>query len=108
MTPTPRHTKNTSRVDKGVGRRSTGSTASVGCDVQGLTKALTNEEMTQRRVRIVDREHPHFPESGKLTGKIITLFGTPMAELKLDNCIHGTDGCFVKHGQISIDKRAER
>jgi hypothetical protein len=66
---------------------------------------LTNDELIQKRVRIVDVEHPHYPESGKLTGKVISVLGTPMAEMALDNCVHGTSGCFVKKGQIELDKR---
>jgi hypothetical protein len=52
------------------------------------------------RVFISDREHPHCGETGVLTGKMISLFGKPMAEVKLDHCRHGTDGCFVSPGQI--------
>jgi hypothetical protein len=52
------------------------------------------------RVIICDPKHPHYPETGTLTGKIISLLGTPMAEMKLDSCRHGTDGCFVKKGQV--------
>jgi hypothetical protein len=53
------------------------------------------------RVQIVDREHPHFEEYGRFTGKIITMkfSGSDMAEVKLENCRHGTDGCFVSKGQ---------
>lgn len=52
------------------------------------------------RVQITDQHHPHFPEHGVLTGKVISVLGTTMAEVKLDHCRHGTDGCFVKVGQI--------
>jgi hypothetical protein len=54
-------------------------------------------------VQIVNREHPHFEEYGRFTGKIITMkFGrrTAMAEVKLENCRHGTDGCFVNPGDV--------
>ncbi len=57
------------------------------------------------RVQIVDPDHPHFPEHGRLTGKVITVIGTPMAEVVLDHCRHGTDGCFVKKGQIEAERR---
>jgi len=55
------------------------------------------------RVQIVNREHPHFEEYGRFTGKIITMkFGDrkPMAEVELEHCRHGTSGCFVSHGDV--------
>ncbi len=55
------------------------------------------------RVQIVNRKHPHFEEYGRFTGKIITMrFGDDrrMAEVKLENCRHGTDGCFVNYGDV--------
>lgn len=54
------------------------------------------------RVFICDPDHPHYRESGVLTGKIITMkfSGEQMAEVKLDDCKHGTDGCFVGKGQV--------
>lgn len=59
------------------------------------------------RVYICDPAHPHYGESGTLTGKVIMLLGkTPMAEVKLVDCKHGTDGCFVGKGQIRQEKRA--
>lgn len=60
------------------------------------------------RVFICDREHPHFGESGTLTGKVISLLGTPMAEVRLEDCKHGTDGCFVVKGQITQERRNGR
>lgn len=57
------------------------------------------------RVQIVDPEHPHFPEHGRLTGEVISVLGTPMAMVKLDHCRHGTDGCYVKAGQIERERR---
>lgn len=57
------------------------------------------------RVRIIDGEHPHYPEHGYLTGEVISLFGKPMAKVKLDNCMHGTDACFVSQGQIAQERR---
>lgn len=58
---------------------------------------------TQRLLMITDPAHPHYPETGRFTGKVVTMkFGDkrPMAEVKLDNCKHGTDACFVSRGQI--------
>lgn len=55
------------------------------------------------RVQIVNRNHPHFEEYGRFTGKVITLkFGRKedMAEVALENCRHGTDGCFVSRGDV--------
>jgi hypothetical protein len=55
------------------------------------------------RVQIVNRQHPHFEEYGRFTGNIITMrYGTrePMAEVKLENCPHGVDGCFVLKGEL--------
>ncbi len=56
-----------------------------------------------QRVQIVNRQHPHCEEYGRFTGRIVTMkFGTrePMAEVKLENCRHGSDGCFVSKGEV--------
>ena len=54
------------------------------------------------RIQIVNRQHPHFEEYGRFTGKIIQLkfSGEQMAEVKLESCRHGTDGCFVSAGDV--------
>jgi hypothetical protein len=52
------------------------------------------------KVIICDQTHPHYGEKGEPTGKVIKLLGRPMAEIKLDNCEHGCDACFVSKGQI--------
>lgn len=55
------------------------------------------------RVQIVNREHPHFEEYGRFTGRIVTMRfgdGKQMAEVALENCRHGTDGCFVSKGDV--------
>lgn len=54
------------------------------------------------RVQIVNRDHPHFEEYGRFTGKIITMkfSGADMAEVKLENCRHGGDACFVSRGDV--------
>lgn len=57
------------------------------------------------RVFVCDPTHPHYGESGKLTGEIISVLGTPMAKMDLDDCRHGTDGCFVSKGQVEAEKR---
>lgn len=53
------------------------------------------------RVRICDPDHPHYPETGRLNGKVISLLGKPMAEMDLDSCRHGTRGCFVSQWQVA-------
>jgi hypothetical protein len=60
------------------------------------------------RVQIVDPDHPHFPERGTLTGKIIRMkfSGHEMAEMKLDHCPHGGDACFVSKGQVESERKA--
>lgn len=55
---------------------------------------------TLPRVQIVNRKHPHFEEYGRFTGKMVTLFGKPMAEVTLEHCRHGTGGCFVSIGDV--------
>lgn len=55
------------------------------------------------RVQIVNREHPHFEEYGRFTGKVIKIkFGAQneMAEVQLENCRHGGDACFVSKGDV--------
>lgn len=55
------------------------------------------------RVQIVNRDHPHFEEYGRFTGKVITMRffnGEEMAEVKLENCRHGGDACFVCKGDV--------
>lgn len=54
------------------------------------------------RVQIVNREHPHFEEYGRFTGKVITLrfSGKSMAEVQLEQCRHGGVACFVGKGDI--------
>jgi regulator of RNase E activity RraA len=59
------------------------------------------ERMT--RVQIVNKDHPHFEEYGRFTGKIITMrFGLKkqMAEVALESCRHGVDACFVSKGDV--------
>ena len=67
--------------------------------------ALRSQAEQIGRVYISDPEHPHHGESGVLTGKMISVLGTPMAEVRLQGCKHGTDGCFVKKGQITQERR---
>lgn len=56
-----------------------------------------------QRVQIVNREHPHFEEYGRFTGKIITMKfgnGKQMAEVQLENCRHGGEACYVSKGDV--------
>ena len=60
-------------------------------------------EQALPRVQIVNRKHPHFEEYGRFTGKVIKMkfgLGNEMAEVKLEHCRHGTDGCFVGAGDV--------
>lgn len=58
------------------------------------------------RVQIVNRRHPHFEEYGRFTGKVIRPVWAKndgrgdMAEVKLEHCRHGADGCFVSKGDV--------
>lgn len=65
---------------------------------------MTNDEMKSKRVRIVNRDHPHYRETGFLTGEVVSLLGKPMARVTLEQCKHGTDACFISKGDIEIDR----
>ncbi len=67
-----------------------------------ISPDLTDEDLLVRRVRIVDTTHPHYPETGFLTGETIKVFGQPMTKVRLDPCVHGTGACFVTRGQIAL------
>ena len=61
-------------------------------------------------VVICDPDHPHAGERGELTGEVIRLKngpgdGTRMAHVRLIDCQHGTDACYVSKGQIRQDRR---
>ena len=56
------------------------------------------------KVRITNKKHPHFDETGVLEDKIIYVVGKPMIRVKLDNCIHGTDACFCKKTDFKLRK----
>lgn len=84
------------------------------CAAPGTDRARMAEEWRMTapalpRVQIVSREHPHFEEYGRFTGKVITMRfgdGREMAEVQLENCPHGGDACFVSRGDVR--KVAER
>jgi hypothetical protein len=61
------------------------------------------------RVRIVNREHPHHGEYGHFTGEVIKpVWGGKMALVKLENCQHGTDGCYVSPGDVrQVDEEGQ-
>lgn len=65
---------------------------------------MTPDRETKKlpRVQIVNRKHPHFEEYGRFTGKIIQFkhWDSRMAEVKLENCRHGGDACFVSPGDV--------
>lgn len=54
------------------------------------------------RIQIVNREHPHFEEYGRFTGKVVTMrfSGVALAEVKLEHCCHGGDACFVAKDDV--------
>lgn len=60
------------------------------------------------RVVVCDPEHPHYGESGTLTGETIqpVFQRQPMTKIKLEDCRHGTDACFVSPGQIRLERRS--
>lgn len=60
------------------------------------------ERIAAERVRIVDREHPHYGETGEFRGEVIKFryWDGKMAKIHLDACQHGTDACYVSPGQI--------
>ena len=51
-------------------------------------------------VRITDTQHPHYPEQGRLTGDVISLFGKQMLEVRLEACRHETEACFASQDQM--------
>lgn len=59
-----------------------------------------SDDITTRLFTVNDPEHPHYLESGHLTGEVVMLLGKPMAKFALDHCRHGVDACFVVHGQL--------
>lgn len=67
-----------------------------------LARETDISEPLPPRVQIVSRQHPHFEEYGRFTGLVITpkWGGADMAEVKLENCRHGSDGCFVTAGEV--------
>lgn len=67
------------------------------------SEGTTPTPETLPRVQIVNRDHPHFEEFGRFTGKIIRMKfggGGDMAEVKLEHCCHGGDACFVSKGDV--------
>jgi hypothetical protein len=70
-----------------------------------LDTFVRDEAQGFQRVQITKRTHPHFEEYGRFTGKVIKFpwgEGHLMAEVKLEHCRHGTDGCFVSRGDVRI------
>lgn len=63
---------------------------------------LMDDELIDKRVRICDRAHPHYGETGKLIGNTIWVAGALMTELRLENCQHSTRACFVGKGQVEL------
>lgn len=66
-------------------------------------------DLTKRLLMICDPAHPHYPEHGHFTGKVIVpKWGGQMAEVALENCQHGTSGCFVSKGQVRFIAEPKR
>lgn len=59
--------------------------------------STTIRQTDEVRVVITAKEHPHYGKSGVATGKVISLFGNAMAEVRFED----GDGCFVSKGQIT-------
>lgn len=57
------------------------------------------EDQTKMRLRISNPKHPHFNRIGFLTGKAVSLFGKPMAEIRFED---DEDGAFVSKGDCEI------
>jgi hypothetical protein len=74
-----------------------------GTESMTLTKPTKPADAQRIPVTITDAEHPHYGERGWLTGELITFkpTGEKMAKVELENCEHGSDGCFVTKGQVS-------
>lgn len=79
------------------------TTRDASSSVKASSDVTTGALAALPRVKIVKRSHPHVGEYGRFTGKVITMnFGKrkQMAEVKLEHCQHGTDGCFVSKGDV--------
>ena len=61
----------------------------------------------ERKIRIVNPKHPHYPETGVWTGKVIIVLGARMGKVNLDFCKHGGDSCFVQAGDIQKAEEGE-
>lgn len=69
--------------------------------------------MSNIRILIVDDKHPHVGETGYIpvVNDEITFIALPgsnkadMFEIILDNCPHGTRGCFAKQSQVKLLKK---
>lgn len=72
------------------------------------TQTLQQQASVIGRVFVCDPSHPHFGETGVMPGTVISLFGKKLAEVRFENCKHGTDGCFVSVGQVKPEARRRR
>jgi len=62
---------------------------------------MTERDSTpQPRVKVIGAKHPHRGEYGRWTGEVRTLLGKPLGLVKLENCKHGTDACYVSPTDI--------
>lgn len=63
----------------------------------------------EQKVLITEKDHPHFGETGIIKvnsrGKVVLTkmpSGSKMFEIKLENCKHASEGCFVKQADVQL------
>ena len=67
---------------------------------------------TDITMQIVNAQHPHYGElchpvgDSPETTEIFTPYpgGPKMYKMRLINCVHGVDGCYVKKSELSLVK----
>ncbi|MGW6120466.1 hypothetical protein ACWFRF_15595 [Nocardia sp. NPDC055165] len=52
-------------------------------------------------IHITDPAHPHYNEYGILEPENKVMYGA-MTSVRLDNCKHGTNGCYVMSKQYEV------
>jgi hypothetical protein len=48
-----------------------------------------------RKVKIVRKDHPHYGERGTIVRETMTALGKVGTVIKLYDCVHGVDECFI-------------
>lgn len=54
------------------------------------------------KVRIINKEHPHYGEIGYYNGESIELFGRVKYKVELIACQHGEKACFADASAIGL------